>query len=144
VAGNTNGLVYTYWKDAAATIPLTDPGAIGAAGTYYIKGSNVGGCSVIKSVTVTLSEPTIVAPNAFSPNGDGINDVWNIPLLSLYNNCSVEIYNRLGQLIYKSTGTYTPWNGKYNGIDQPVDTYYYIIKPDPTLPPVGGSVTIVR
>ncbi len=144
ITGNTNGMVYTYWKDALATIPLTDPGAVNKSGTYYIKGTNEGGCSVVQAITIVVNEPPIVAPNAFSPNGDGVNDVWEIPVLNIYPDCSVEIYNRLGQLIYRSTGTYKPWNGKYNGIDQPVATYYYIIKPDPLLPPVGGSVTIVR
>lgn len=144
LSGNTNGIVFTYWKDSLATIPLADPSAISQAGTYYIKGTNEGGCERISKVTVTLSEPPIEAPNAFSPNGDGVHDVWEIPTLSLYPDCTVEIYNRLGQSIFRSTGYGKPWDGTYKGIVQPVGTYYYVIKPSAELPYVGGSVTIVR
>lgn len=144
VSGNTNGVVFTYWKDSLATIPLPNPSGIKQAGTYYIKGTNEGGCERISKVTVTLSEPPIEAPNAFSPNGDGIHDVWEIPTLALYPDCTVEIYNRLGQSIFRSTGYGKPWDGTYKGIVQPVGTYYYVIKPTAELPYVGGSVTIVR
>ncbi len=47
-------LTYSYWQDAAATIPLTNANAITAAGTYYIKGVNAGNCSDIKPVNVTF------------------------------------------------------------------------------------------
>ena len=53
-AGSDNGLNYTYWTDAANTIPLTDPNAVGVSGTYYITGTATGGCSSTKSVQVTV------------------------------------------------------------------------------------------
>ncbi|MBD0277235.1 MAG: gliding motility-associated C-terminal domain-containing protein [Flavisolibacter sp.] len=53
-AGSDAGLTYTYWADAAATSALANPTSVGA-GTYYIKGTNGGGCSVIKPVTITIS-----------------------------------------------------------------------------------------
>jgi gliding motility-associated-like protein len=144
ILGNNNGVVFTFWKDATATIPLQGPEAITHSGTYYIKGTNEGGCSVIEPVTVYVNEPPVNPPNVFSPNGDGVHDFWEIPILSIYPDCVVEIYNRPGQLIYRSAGTYKPWDGKYKGVTQPVATYYFVIRPAPELPAVGGSVTIVR
>jgi gliding motility-associated-like protein len=58
--------------------------------------------------------------------------------------CTVDIYNRLGQQVFHSVGYAKPWDGKYNGLDQPVATYYYVIKARSDLAPVSGSVTIVR
>jgi gliding motility-associated-like protein len=53
--GSTAGLTYTYFTDAAGTITLTNPSAISASGTYYIKGTSVGGCFDIKPVTVVVN-----------------------------------------------------------------------------------------
>src|SRR4030095_10105756 len=53
-AGSDSGLTYTYWKDAATTIPLTNPNAVGASGTYYIKATAAGGCTFTRAVQVIV------------------------------------------------------------------------------------------
>jgi len=140
VTGSTSALSYTYWKDASATIPLANPNAV-AAGTFYIKATNVFGCSVIKPVNVIMKIPP--PPNAFSPNGDGVHDLWEIPALNIYPGCRVNIYNRYGQNIFHSTGYSNPWNGKVNGKKLPVGTYYYVIKIPGQLSPISGYVDII-
>ncbi|MCA6448821.1 MAG: gliding motility-associated C-terminal domain-containing protein [Chitinophagaceae bacterium] len=145
IGGDTSGIKFSFWKDAQTTIPVADPKNINRSGIYYIKGVNEGGCSLVAAVEVLVNDPPLVPPNAFSPNGDGVHDYWEIPLLTdMYPDCLVSIYNRLGQLLFRSVGYNKPWDGKYKGIDQPVATYYYVIKPSAELAAVGGSVTILR
>ena len=87
---------------------------------------------------------TVYPPNAFTPNGDGVNDNWEIKHLDLYTNCTVEVLNRYGQKVYYSNGYPAPWNGKLNGVNLPVGTYYYIIKLGSAAKPVTGYLAIVR
>jgi len=63
-SGSTGGLVYSYWKDQAATQKVKDPTAVDSTGIYYIKATNKGGCSVVVPVTVTIVElPKVVITN---------------------------------------------------------------------------------
>ena len=101
------------------------------------------GCSDSASVHVKVLKLPIV-PNAFSPNGDGINDVWVIRYLDQYPNSEVRVFNRYGQPVYRSNGYYVPWNGTHNGQALPVATYYWIINPGNGRKQMNGSVTILR
>ncbi len=87
---------------------------------------------------------TPLIPNAFSPNGDGINDYWTIQYIQSYPGVEVSIFNRYGQKVFSSRGYSTPWDGKYNGNPLPVGTYYYIIDRKINAPLLSGSVTILR
>jgi gliding motility-associated-like protein len=83
--------------------------------------------------------------DAFSPNGDLINDVWNIGNVGLYPKMQITIYNRWGQAVWHSgVGYPVPWDGKSNGTDLPVDSYHYIIDLHNGTRPIIGSITIVR
>nr|WP_294793921.1 FG-GAP-like repeat-containing protein [uncultured Mucilaginibacter sp.] len=74
-----------------------------------------------------LQPPDIKIPNAFTPNADGINDVWVIADLAFYPDCIVKIFNRNGALLYTSKGYATAWDGTANGKKLPPGTYYYVI-----------------
>ena len=135
---------FSYWADSAATISLVKPAAIALSGMYFIKATTADACFVLDSVKVTVNEPAIIPPNIFSPNNDGINDVWEIPLLRFYPNCTVDVYDRSGQIVYHSIGYSKPWDGKINGKTLPVATYYYLIKSNNKHAPVSGSITIIQ
>lgn len=87
-------------------------------------------------------------PNAITPNGDGFNDTWRVIFdeeLLEYPNLEVEIFNRWGSLIYHAKPYKNNWDGRHNGTELPTGTYYYVIKPNRgNLPPVTGSVSIIR
>jgi gliding motility-associated-like protein len=111
--------------------------------TYTLTVTSAGGCTGSASVTVNvLAQVTI--PTAFTPNGDGINDYWNIAHLSEYPSCTVDVFNRGGQLIFHSMGYGKPWAGIYNGASLPTGTYYYIIDLKDGRQKLSGQVTIIK
>lgn len=111
--------------------------------TYTLIATNAEGCSVAAAIDVNVLKYPVI-PNTFTPNGDGINDTWNIEYLSEYPNNTVDVYDRYGQKVFSSTGYGTAWDGKYRGVDLPQGTYYYIINPKNGRKILSGSVTIIR
>ena len=98
--------------------------------TYYARLED--SCNTVEeSVTVTVDEEeedVYNFPTAFTPNGDGVNDVWNVGENRIDPGIYVWIYDNNGQLVFKSIGYQKPWDGNYKGKPQPVGTYYYVIK----------------
>jgi len=111
--------------------------------TYTLKVTSGDGCIASDDVSIKILKKIIV-PNAFSPNGDGINDTWAIQYLESYPGATVDIFNRYGQLIYHSVGYTKPWDGTYRGQPVPVATYYWIINPKNGRQQINGSVTVIR
>ncbi|MEO6523525.1 MAG: PKD domain-containing protein [Mucilaginibacter sp.] len=113
---------------------------------YVLTATSITGgisCPASDSVEVKILHAPL-PPNTFTPNGDGINDTWSIKYLDKYLDCIVQVFNRNGNLVFSSIGYNTPWNGRYQGQDLPVGTYYYIINPKHNLKILSGSVTIIR
>ena len=102
-----------------------------------------GGCADTSSVFIKVLKYPLI-PNVFSPNGDGVHDRWVIGYLESYPGCTVDIYNRYGQLILHSEGYQTPWDGKVNGRDVPIGTYYYIVNPKNGRSILSGYVDVIR
>jgi gliding motility-associated-like protein len=110
---------------------------------YTLTVTGTGSCSAEDSVFVkALNKPEI--PNAFSPNGDGINDFWIIKYLDSYPGATVQVFDRYGRAILRTAGYPTPWDGKQNGTPVPAGVYYYIVDPKNGLKPITGSLTIIR
>lgn len=111
--------------------------------TYRLTVTAKGNCKTSDTVQMkVLFKPLI--PTAFSPNGDGINDVWDIGFLKDYPSNRIEVFNRYGQLVFSSIGYNRPWDGKKDGKNLPVGTYYFIIEPKNGRPIITGNVTILR
>lgn len=73
----------------------------------------------------------VLIPNAFTPNGDGINDYYNIIRSGNYPSNTLKIYNHLGQLVYETTGYANQWGGiGNNGKKVPQGSYFYIFSLD--------------
>lgn len=89
--------------------------------TVYVKSAE--GC------ITTAQFAVFNIPTMFTPNGDGINDTWNIPGLEIYAGSDVVIYDRDGRLVYKAELTSnTIWDGFFmNGQKAPTTDYWYII-----------------
>lgn len=116
------------------------------AGVYTPVITDASNCNLSEEYVLEVNENTgIKSYSAFSPNGDGINDVWNIPNINSFPGAEVYIYNAWGNEVFYSKGYNEPWDGTYNGNDLQAATYYYIIKANrQNVLPVKGTVTIIR
>lgn len=111
--------------------------------TYKLRVRTAGGCVAEDEVTLQVwRNPEI--PNSFSPNGDGLNDEWNIRYLGSYPLATIKVYNRYGDVVFTATGNVKSWNGKHQGKDVPVGTYYYVIDPRNGRKVITGSLTVLR
>jgi gliding motility-associated-like protein len=130
----------TYLNNDVDSTPVTTPLA---DIRYRLFLTGIGGCTVSDTIFIkVLFAP--IAPNAFSPNGDGINDRWRIKYLESYPGATVEVFNRYGQSVFSSEGYDVDWDGTVNGKALPIGTYYYVINPKNGRKIVTGSVTIIR
>jgi gliding motility-associated-like protein len=130
----------TFLNNPAIEAPITTPSQ---DITYTLTVTGIGGCATSSDVFVkVLLGPRI--PNTFSPNGDGINELWLIEFLDTYPNCRVQVFTRTGQKVFESRGYTNPWNGTLGGKPLPIDTYYYIIEPENGRKPITGYVTIIK
>ncbi|RYY18682.1 MAG: gliding motility-associated C-terminal domain-containing protein, partial [Sphingobacteriaceae bacterium] len=111
--------------------------------TYRLTVTSADSCSATDTVSVRILKLPII-PNTFTPNSDGVNDVWNIQNLDRYPECIMDIYNRYGMLMFHSTGYGTAWDGRYKGEQVPVGTYYYVLNLKDGTKNYGGYVTIIR
>jgi gliding motility-associated-like protein len=101
-------------------------------------------CGVASSTVLVKVFTSIDIPNAFSPNGDGINDYWEISALIAFPASVTTVYSRNGQRVFQSIGYAKPWDGTYANTRLPAGTYYYIIDLKTGQPPLRGWVLIIR
>lgn len=143
--GSGNDLRYSWSPAATLNDPFrAQPTASPKEDTKYtLTVTSPENCSGTDEVLVKIL-PKIVVPNAFTPNGDGINDTWVLQYLETYPNCTVDVFNRYGQRVFTSVGYGRPWDGRTNGNLLPAATYYWVINPRNGKDVLKGSVTIIR
>jgi len=101
-----------------------------ADGNYAIWTVTNGICPPV-SDTVEITISGLWIPTGFSPNGDGDNEFFKIKGLEYLNTSDLQVFNRWGNLVYKSSPYKNNWNGlNLSGQPLPSDTYFYIIKAD--------------
>ncbi|MBW7867428.1 MAG: gliding motility-associated C-terminal domain-containing protein [Brumimicrobium sp.] len=131
-------------SDPNTITPIVSPST---TTTYFLTADN-GICSITDEVTVFV-ESGLEIPNTFSPNGDGINETWEILGIEQYPDCSIQVYTRWGQLVFQTTG-YTVekrWDGtSKSGNKLASGAYFYVInlRDKQFDKPLKGTVTIVR
>jgi gliding motility-associated-like protein len=82
--------------------------------------------------------------NSFTPNGDGVNDYWEIEELANYPNYRLWIFDRSGAEVFFSEGYYEAWDGNMNGKQLPQGTYYYVIDYGIDNRTAKGTISILR
>ena len=130
----------TYLNNATILNPVCTPVS---DTTYTLTVTGKNGCSNSSNIKVIVLG-TVIIPNVFSPNGDGVHDTWKITSIEKYPAVTVKVFNRYGQIVYNSLGYATPWDGTYNGNPLPFGTYYYVIEPGNGAQRLSGWVEIIR
>ena len=163
--GNTLQLSAKYSADVSA-INWTPPNGLSCTNcatpraeikgtvTYRVTASNQGGCVSSDDITITAvcNGNNWFIPNTFSPNGDGVNDVFYVRGKGLYNIHSLRIFNRWGQSVFErknfmANDPAAGWDGKINGKIADMDVYVYIVEiicDNSNIIPYKGNVALLR
>lgn len=112
--------------------------------TYLVTGTDDNGCTAVDTVVITVNDVPFIAPTGFTPNGDNLNDRFELVTSPAVTVGELKIFNRWGQLISDDP---TGWDGTYKSKGQAMDTYIYqavIIFPDGEKKPYQGEVILIR
>ncbi|PWT71191.1 MAG: hypothetical protein C5B59_18630 [Bacteroidetes bacterium] len=125
IQANGNFVLYT-WNTGESTSSIK----VKSAGMYTLQVEDGLGCHGTDSIIVTTKDcdALLSFPNAFTPNNDGINDVFRLRYPGRAQNYQLEIFNRWGQLMFRSSDPYAGWNGLYQNQPQPLGTYVWMVK----------------
>ncbi|MEY5041995.1 MAG: hypothetical protein RLZZ414_1548, partial [Bacteroidota bacterium] len=97
-------------------------------GQYFIHAYNTPSCESVQEINIyNLCEPIIVIPNAFSPNNDGLNDVF-LPRIENVDEYELLIFNRWGDVIFNTNDPTLGWDGTYKNQLVQMDVYVYLIR----------------
>ncbi|MNY30342.1 hypothetical protein D3C86_1644460 [compost metagenome] len=126
----------------ARTFPITEPG------TFKVIGIDEYGCKDTASIDLEVKYPLDpIMPNAFTPNGDGKNDVFGLTNAKFQKLLRFEIYNRWGQQVFNTIDPMKGWDGNFEGNPCAQAVYSYIITvelPNKELKTYKGTVTLFR
>jgi hypothetical protein len=129
-ANPSSALTYTYWKDPNAQVPVSNPSSVTESGTYFIRGINSGGCSVVLPVDISLvPSPSIQVPSAFTPLQITNNKLYPfVPGLKTLT--SFKVFNKWGNLVFqtKDPSPEQGWDGYYKGSMHFFETYTWYVE----------------
>jgi gliding motility-associated-like protein len=135
----------TAWSRACTTA-LQDPEhAFQIAGAYTVCLTAISddGCSDVACRAIDIAQQVFL-PNAFTPNGDGVNDHFAPISQFTLNAYRFQIFNRWGELIFDATAPGTGWDGTWKGVDQEGGVYIYVLRAAEIEGVATGTVTLVR
>jgi len=100
----------------------------------------------IVKISVAPCKISDLVPTAFTPNHDGLNDCYGVSQWPYTSSFEMSIYNRWGQLIFRTTNPSACWDGKYLGKDQAVGVYVFMIRANSDCGPIfrKGTFTLIR
>ncbi|MCK9254899.1 MAG: gliding motility-associated C-terminal domain-containing protein [Bacteroidales bacterium] len=151
--GNNNGYIeinpsggtepYSFiWENNVSDLP-TISGL--AQGIYNITIADNNDCEFELPFVnlIDVDEECLKIPNAFTPNGDGINETWIIENIEMFPTAIISVYNRWGQKLFEGKGDGEEWDGKFNGKLVPTGSYLYVIEMYKRGKNYTGVVTVV-
>ena len=129
-----------FWSSA-------DPAAGKYSFTILIRVTDRDGNTLDKFFEITRTRPDFTAlriTNAFSPNGDGVNDTWGVPDLTVYEGVRVSVYDRGGVRMFYTENPDLRWDGTYKGKEMPVGAYFWTVEVIETGEIRRGMLNLIR
>lgn len=152
---NASGAVTYSWSPASG-LSCTDcpaPLASPAQSTLYtVTGPGPSGCPGTAQIQLIICDSIyglceVQVPNVFTPNSDGNNDVFSPLIDCTLKNYEFSVFDRWGDLLFKTSRQDEKWNGKYKGVGCPDGVYFYVVNYQVPTFPMGskhGSLTLLR
>lgn len=146
----TGAYLYSWSPLASLTNPnIVNPYATPTEPTtYYVYGIGANGCRNVDSVHINIDyRDNLFVPSAFTPNGDGKNDVFRVTNITFQKLQEFRVFNRWGQEIYSTTDPKKGWDGSWKGVPQDMGSYQYLIRvayPDGYIETYKGDVSLIR
>ncbi len=149
---NASGATNYLWQPSSSLDAdnISDPVATPSiTTTYTVTGTSPNGCVEIETVTVTiLPLSNLFVPNAFSPNGDGLNDEIKLIAVGNLDEIIFRIYNRWGEMVFETDDANFGWDGFYKGFEQEMGTYIYYVRGTDMITHLTvnlkGNITLIR
>lgn len=137
-----------YWSTGSEECCIT----VDEPGIYSLTLTNICGDSDIDEIDITQAncDYCILAPTAFSPNDDGLNDLFEVNVSCPMKNYKLSIFNRWGQIVFSTVNPDRHWDGMINGkTPGNIRVYFYYIEATPAIDGLEkivkkGDVTLVR
>jgi gliding motility-associated-like protein len=128
--------------------PVLTVGPLGSDVLYQVIASTAAGCRGEGYVNLKVYKgPELYVPNAFTPNGDGLNDLFYPFPVGIKSINYFKVFNRWGQLLFSSTTLYKGWDGKLRGVEQPSGVYAFMaqgVDKNDKLLTRQGTVMLIR
>lgn len=146
----SGAMLYTWWPSGTIsndTVPAPFVRPLQPT-TYTVMGLSEHGCRDTATVRIDIDyQMPVFIPNAFSPNGDGINDVFRLGNIRYQKLAAFRIFNRWGQQLFETSDPYKGWDGTQQGQPCNTGTYHYLVivhYPDGAARTFKGDLTLIR
>ena len=153
----SNDVINVIWSPSNSIASYLYPGIIArpfANTEYTVEVSNIGKCKVSDRVTIFVicNNMSAFIPNTFSPNGDGVNDIFYVRGTGIFRIKTLRIFNRWGEVVFESSNTYpndasSGWNGTFKGQKLTPDVFVYMVDilcENNAILSYKGNVTLIK
>lgn len=131
ITGNTPSVIYTFENDGAQGDPSQTGGIcyLGSGDFFLLRKGDNGFCKVVSpALKIAVSKVDDQFPNAFTPNGDSLNDVFKPLFFCPVQTSFLTVYNRWGQKVFETRNPSEGWDGRVGGEDAPADVYVWYVE----------------
>jgi len=149
---NGTGAEFYFWSPSTGlnNPDISDPVALlSESQQYVLKVQTISGCTSTDTINITVYKvkPDLYVPDAFTPNGDGKNDIFRPIPVGMKSLTFFKVYNRLGQLVYSTNIINQGWDGTFKGSPQDAGVFVWMAQGIDYLGKTifkKGSVVLIR